>query len=111
MSAAELGAKARALLRGSQRATLATLLDGAPYASLVLVAEDEDAAPILTAVDVGILAAVSSLRPRERSPASRMWQASFGRAENLHGRPLWQDYRILGAGLLALTAAIVVIFR
>jgi SSS family solute:Na+ symporter len=69
------------------------------------------AAPILTAVDVGILAAVSSLRPRERSPASRMWQASFGRAENLHGRPLWQDYRILGAGLLALTAAIVIIFR
>jgi SSS family solute:Na+ symporter len=69
------------------------------------------AAPILTVVDVGILAAVSSLRPRERSPASRMWQASFGRAENLHGRPLWQDYRILGAGLLALTAAIVVIFR
>jgi SSS family solute:Na+ symporter len=69
------------------------------------------AAPILTAVDVGILAVASSLRPPERSSASTMWQASFGRTENPRRQPLWQDYRLLAAGLLALTAAIVIIFR
>jgi len=52
MSAPEQGAKARALLREAQRATLATLLDGAPYASLVLVAEDEDGSPILLLSDL-----------------------------------------------------------
>jgi putative heme iron utilization protein len=52
MSAPEQGAKARALLREAGRATLATLLDGAPYASLVLVAEDEDGSPILLLSDL-----------------------------------------------------------
>jgi heme iron utilization protein len=53
VTAAEPGAKARALLRQAQRATLATLLDGgAPYASLVLVAGDEDSAPILLLSDL-----------------------------------------------------------
>jgi heme iron utilization protein len=52
MSEAGPGAKARDLLRQAQRATLATLLDGAPYASLVLVAEDEDGAPILLLSDL-----------------------------------------------------------
>jgi putative heme iron utilization protein len=48
VSASETGAQARDLLRQAQRASLATLLEnGAPYASLVLVAEDEDFSPIL----------------------------------------------------------------
>jgi SSS family solute:Na+ symporter len=68
------------------------------------------AAPILTVVDVGILAAASALRPSARSRGSTMWQAD-GRAENHPPRPLWQDYRLLGAALLALTAAIVIMFR
>jgi heme iron utilization protein len=37
----------RALLRSRDRAALATTLDGAPYASLVLVAADLDASPLL----------------------------------------------------------------
>jgi putative heme iron utilization protein len=43
-SAADL---ARRLLRAAEKASLATLLDGAPYASLVLLAVDHDASPIL----------------------------------------------------------------
>jgi SSS family solute:Na+ symporter len=69
------------------------------------------AAPILTAVDVGILAAVSSLKPLDGSRESTMWQAKFGRAETSRALPFWQDYRFLAAGLLALTAAIVIMFR
>src|SRR5207245_5935335 len=38
---------ARRLIRATDKASLATLLDGAPYASLVLVAVDHDASPIL----------------------------------------------------------------
>jgi putative heme iron utilization protein len=54
VSASELGAKARALLRQASRASLATLLEGSPYASLVLVAEDEDEdfSPILLLSDL-----------------------------------------------------------
>jgi hypothetical protein len=40
-----------------------------------------------------------------------MWQANFGHAENPRAVPFWRDYRFLGAGLLMLTAAIVVMFR
>jgi hypothetical protein len=48
-----LGEKARNLLRQATRASLATLdAGGAPYASLVLVASDEDAAPILLLSDL-----------------------------------------------------------
>jgi putative heme iron utilization protein len=42
----------RFLLRGCDRAALATTLDGAPYASLVLVAADLDAAPLLLLSDL-----------------------------------------------------------
>jgi SSS family solute:Na+ symporter len=69
------------------------------------------AAPILTAIDVGILAAVSALKPIHGSRESTMWQARFARTESPRSIPLWQDYRFLSAGLLALTAAIVIIFR
>jgi hypothetical protein len=42
-----------------------------------------------------------------------MWQVGFRRAEHarLRGVPLWQDYPFLAAALLALTAAVVIIFR
>jgi putative heme iron utilization protein len=41
------GPAARRLLRSLDRASLATSLDGWPYASLVLVAADQDATPLL----------------------------------------------------------------
>ena len=43
---------ARLLARGCTRATLATSLNGAPYASLVLVAVDLDATPLLLLSDL-----------------------------------------------------------
>jgi SSS family solute:Na+ symporter len=69
------------------------------------------AAPILTAIDIGILAAVSVRRRGGGSGGSTMWQSRFGRPEHSRALPWWQDYRFLAAGLLVLTAAIVVIFR
>jgi SSS family solute:Na+ symporter len=69
------------------------------------------AAPLLTALDVAILATVSAFVPASGSHEPTMWQTRFGRAENLRVVPFWQDYRFLAAGLLALTAAIVIIFR
>lgn len=47
MSEADPATLSRQLLRRRPTATLATLLEGAPYASLVLVAFDHDATPIL----------------------------------------------------------------
>jgi putative heme iron utilization protein len=81
MNAAELGAKARALLRQAQRASLATLLDGAPYASLVLVAEDEDCAPILLLSDLAEHA--KNLKRDKR--ASLLIDGTAGLAEPLAG--------------------------
>ena len=50
------GARARALVRGAERASLATSLPGEdgprPYASLVLVAADHDASPLLLLSDL-----------------------------------------------------------
>ncbi len=43
---------ARRLLRGRDRGALATSLHGAPYASLVLVAADLDASPLLLLSDL-----------------------------------------------------------
>jgi hypothetical protein len=60
---------------------------------------------------VAILVAVSAIEPQGGSRESTMWQARFGRTENLPVFAFWQDYRFLAAGLLALTAAIVIIFR
>ena len=47
MTETSSAALARRLLRAGEKASLATLLDGAPYASLVLVAVDHDATPIM----------------------------------------------------------------
>jgi SSS family solute:Na+ symporter len=73
------------------------------------------AAPILTAFDAAILVGVSLRRPVPllASRAATMWQWEYGRAERLRLRlvPLWQDYRVQAAILLALTAAVVFAFR
>jgi SSS family solute:Na+ symporter len=73
------------------------------------------AAPILTVLDVGILIGVS-LRTRSGPSGSAlpsMWTLDFSRAERLRLKlvPLWQDYRLQAAALLALTAAVVIGFR
>jgi SSS family solute:Na+ symporter len=69
------------------------------------------AAPVLTAVDVGILAAVSARKPIEGTPGPVMWQVRFGPLRRPRAPRFWQDYRFLAGGLLLLTAAIVVTFR
>ena len=69
------------------------------------------AAPLLTALDVAILATVTALAPVDGARASSMWQTRYGRTERHRVLPFWQDYRFLAGGLLALTAAIVIIFR
>ena len=73
------------------------------------------AAPLLTLVDAGILVAVSLRRPvsgPRRSDAA-MWRPLRLANERTDAAPLawWQDYRILSAALLALTAALVFAFR
>jgi SSS family solute:Na+ symporter len=73
------------------------------------------AAPILTLIDAAILLTVSLCKPAaiKASSAAAMWQVGFSRAEQLRVRllPLWQDYRLHACLLLALTAAVVIIFR
>jgi SSS family solute:Na+ symporter len=73
------------------------------------------AAPILTLIDVIILAGVSARNPAAPSAKSdaTMWRMEFRRSERarLALTPLWQDYRFLAAVLLALTAGVVVAFR
>ena len=73
------------------------------------------AAPILTLIDAAILIGVSLGKPAPLSAAgaATMWQVSYSRAEHLRlrGVPLWQDYRFHAAALLALTAAVVIVFR
>jgi SSS family solute:Na+ symporter len=72
-------------------------------------------APILTLLDMAILAAVSVTTPERVSVVSEatMWTLEFSRAERLRLRmvPFWQDYRIQAALLLLLTATVVFIFR
>jgi solute:Na+ symporter, SSS family len=73
------------------------------------------AAPILTALDVAILVVVSLRHPASPEAGGRdaPWTIDFSSAEQLRLKlvPLWQDYRIQAAALLALTAAVVIAFR
>jgi SSS family solute:Na+ symporter len=73
------------------------------------------AAPILTLIDAAILLVVSLSNPVPLSAAAAatMWRLSYSRGEQqrLRGVPLWQDYRFHAAALLALTAAVVIVFR
>jgi len=73
------------------------------------------AAPILTLIDAAILIIVSIHRPAPSTSASdaTMWKLDFRRAEKIRLQltPVWQDYRFLAAALLAVTLAIVIVFR
>ncbi|MEA3151222.1 MAG: solute:Na+ symporter, family, partial [Gammaproteobacteria bacterium] len=73
------------------------------------------AAPLLTLLDAAILIGVSIRNPRTATAISdaTMWKLEFQRAEKLRLAliPAWQNYRILAAALLALTAAVVIAFR
>jgi solute:Na+ symporter, SSS family len=71
-------------------------------------------APILTALDAAVLVGVSVRRATTRGSASvALWKFDSGEAEQLRRKltPLWQDYRVQAAILLALTASIVIVFR
>jgi SSS family solute:Na+ symporter len=73
------------------------------------------AAPLLTLLDFFILVAVSARRRVAVSVAgdATMWKLDFQRAERLRLAltPFWQDYRVLAAALLALTAGVVIAFK
>jgi solute:Na+ symporter, SSS family len=72
-------------------------------------------APILTAIDVLIMIAVSTSRKVDVSAASAatMWTIEFSKLENLRLRltPTWQDYRVQSAVLLLFTGITVYVFR
>ena len=70
------------------------------------------AAPLLVALDSAILVGVSLWR-RQPAEAVLVWTPQFFHAESvrLAAEPLWRNYRVLAAVLLALTAAVVVAFR
>jgi len=74
-------ATARRLMRALDRATLATSLEGWPYASLVLVALDHDASPLLLLSD---LAEHSKNLARDRR-ASLLFDGTAGRDDPLTG--------------------------
>jgi SSS family solute:Na+ symporter len=73
------------------------------------------AAPILTALDAAVLVGVSVFRPASTRAAGDVapWKFDSRSADRLRRKsaPLWQDYRLQAAVLLALTAAIVIAFR
>jgi solute:Na+ symporter, SSS family len=72
-------------------------------------------APILTALDLGLIIGVSKARKTElsASSAATMWTRDFSKSEHLRlqRRPAWQDYRSQSAVLLILTGIIVYLFR
>jgi solute:Na+ symporter, SSS family len=72
------------------------------------------AAPILTMLDAAILVAVSRRHRMAPEGSHELpWKFDFSRAEQLRLKlvPIWQDYRVQAAALLALTAAVVIAFR
>jgi hypothetical protein len=82
MSGADDGAAfGRRLMRGSLRATLATSLCGAPYASLVLVAADLDASPLLLLSDLAQHSRNLAFDPR----LSLLFDGTAGMADPLAG--------------------------
>jgi SSS family solute:Na+ symporter len=72
-------------------------------------------APILTALDLGLIIGVSKANKVElsASSAATMWTRDFSKSEHLRlrRRPAWQDYRSQSAVLLILTGIIVYWFR
>lgn len=76
--AAALG---RRLMRGCERAALATSMLGAPYASLVLVAADFDASPLLLLSDLAQHSRNLAFEPR----LSLLFDGTAGHADRLAG--------------------------
>lgn len=74
-------ATARRLVRALDRATLATSQDGWPYASLVLMAVDQDASPLLLLSDL----AEHSKNLKRDSRASLLFDGTAGRDDPLTG--------------------------
>jgi heme iron utilization protein len=72
---------ARRLMRALDRATLATSLDGWPYASLVLAAVDHDLSPLLLLSDL----AEHSKNLRREARASLLFDGTGGRDDPLTG--------------------------
>jgi solute:Na+ symporter, SSS family len=73
------------------------------------------AAPILTLIDIGILVGVSAhtatvQRASQMDAMSPLLSWRVDRADS-SARPFWQDYRWQAAGLVLLTAAVVISFR
>ena len=72
-------------------------------------------APVLTALDTLVLIGVSLLWPTTANAESSatIWRPSLYKAQRagLEAMPSWQDYRVLAAALLVLTAALVIAFR
>jgi heme iron utilization protein len=91
---------ARLLLRSRDRAALATSLHGAPYASLVLVAADLDASPLLLLSDLAQHSRNIAFEPR----VSLLFDATEGHPDPLAGPRLTvlgraeavSDRRLLG---------------
>ena len=72
---------ARRLLRSRDRAAIATSLHGAPYASLVLVATDLDASPLLLLSDLAQHSRNIAFEPR----VSLLFDATEGHPDPLAG--------------------------
>ena len=81
---ADRGAAARRLVRGCDHAALATSLDGHPYVSLVAVACDSDATPLLLLSDLAQHSRNLAADPR----VSLLFVDTAGRADPLAGARL-----------------------
>ncbi len=72
-------------------------------------------APILFALSAAVLVGVSLATPADppEKTENLVWTPAVFRAETvaLRARPFWQNYRVLGAALLVLTALVVIRFR
>jgi hypothetical protein len=77
----DAAAAARRLMRTLDRAALATSLDGWPYASLVLVAADHDASPLLLLSDL----AQHTKNLKRDGKASLLFDGTAGRDDPLTG--------------------------
>src|SRR5271167_1810642 len=80
-SSSDRATLARSLARSRTRAALATSLNGAPYASLVLFAADLDASPLLLLSDLAQHSRNIAFDPR----VSLLFDGTKGHADRLDG--------------------------
>src|SRR5438046_3584632 len=80
----ELGAEARRLIRRRGHAALGTSFGGRPYVSLVALACDHDASPLLLLSDLAQHTRNLAAEPR----VSLLFDATAGRADRLAGARL-----------------------